>query len=376
MSLPPEHQRLARLAPLTEIHAHLWTLAPVAARSIDVVAAAGRVLAADVAVPAPVPVTSVALRDGWAVQSATVADAGPYTPLALVPAPAWVETGAPVPHPADAVLAPDAMTVSGDMAEALAPAGPGADVLGPGEDASSGHVLRHAGERLRNIDIAALRAAGIPRIKVHEPRVRIFSANRLIDAVDDTVAPLLAHAVDAAGGAPTVERATGEGHSLKDALLGDDADAVIAIGGTGAGRHDGSVRTLAHIGRVDIHGMGVRPGETAAMGSVGPRPVLLLPGRLDAALAIWLVVGQQLLKRLTGLSATEPSAKTVLARKIISTIGLAEVVLVGHCDGGVEPLASGYFPLQSLTRATGWVLVPPESEGFAAGATVDLRPLP
>jgi molybdopterin molybdotransferase len=83
-----------------------------------------------------------------------------------------------------------------------------------------------------------------------------------------------------------------------------------------------------------------------------------------------------LIKRLTGLSATEPTAKAVLARKIVSTIGLAEVVLVGPCDGGVEPLASGYFPLQSLTRAAGWVLVPPESEGFAAGATVDLRPLP
>jgi hypothetical protein len=42
----------------------------------------------------------------------------------------------------------------------------------------------------------------------------------------------------------------------------------------------------------------------------------------------------------------------------------------------MEPLASGYFPLQALMRAQGWLLVPPESEGFQSGATVDMYPLP
>ena len=44
--------------------------------------------------------------------------------------------------------------------------------------------------------------------------------------------------------------------------------------------------------------------------------------------------------------------------------------------GGVEPLASGFFPVQALTRAAGWVFIPPESEGFGQGATVEMRPLP
>jgi len=60
----------------------------------------------------------------------------------------------------------------------------------------------------------------------------------------------------------------------------------------------------------------------------------------------------------------------------VSTIGLAEVIPVGWHDGGVVPLASGYFPLQALTRAAGWILVPPDSEGFPPGAQVELRPLP
>ena len=65
-----------------------------------------------------------------------------------------------------------------------------------------------------------------------------------------------------------------------------------------------------------------------------------------------------------------------LTRKVTSTVGLAEVVPVARSPDGVEPLASGYLPLQALARADGWILVPPESEGFPAGATVEVRSFP
>jgi hypothetical protein len=42
----------------------------------------------------------------------------------------------------------------------------------------------------------------------------------------------------------------------------------------------------------------------------------------------------------------------------------------------VTPLASGYLPLSALAQADGWVLVAPESEGFPAGATVQVRAWP
>jgi hypothetical protein len=42
----------------------------------------------------------------------------------------------------------------------------------------------------------------------------------------------------------------------------------------------------------------------------------------------------------------------------------------------VVPLASGYLPARALAQADGWVLVPPESEGFAAGARVPVRAWP
>ena len=88
-------------------------------------------------------------------------------------------------------------------------------------------------------------------------------------------------------------------------LAAESADAIVAIGGTGSGRNDTSVRTLAREGRVAVHGMALTPGETAAFGFVGPRPVLLLPGRLDAALAVWLVVGRRLLDALAAGKSEE-----------------------------------------------------------------------
>jgi molybdopterin molybdotransferase len=365
-------QRVTRLTPLSEIHAWLRTVAPVAPHSIDVQAAAGRVPAVDAVAPAPVPASSVALRDGWAVRAETVSDASSYAPQPLAPAPPWVEAGDPLPHPADTVLAPDDVAVTGNTAEALASATAGTDVLGPGEDAGFGRVLRHAAEQLRAVDIAVLRAAGVERIAIREPRLRIVAANPLRAGADDVVSPLVARAVEAIGGVAVAE----PGRPLKEALLADDADAVLAIGGTGLGRRDASVHTLAEVGQVDIHGMGIRPGETAALGRVGRRPVLLLPGRIDAAVAIWLVVGHHLFMQLAAGVSTAPTRPAVLARKVVSTVGLAEVVLVGHVEGGIEPLASGYFPIQALARAVGWILVAPELEGYPPGASVRMHFLP
>ena len=103
---------------------------------------------------------------------------------------------------------------------------------------------------------------------------------------------------------------------LHEALARDEADAVIAIGGTGGGRDDDSVRTLARLGRVEAHGIAVSPGETAAFGFAGERPVLLIPGRLDAALAVWLLIGRHLVAKLAGGSVDDAPAMLPLKRKV------------------------------------------------------------
>ena len=148
------------------------------------------------------------------------------------------------------------------------------------------------------------------------------------------------------------------------------------VGGSGCGRRDRSVQTLARHGRVAFHGVGLMPGETAAFGTIAERPVLVVPGRLDAALAVWLTLGNRMLARLCGRAPDNAATTVVLTRKIASTLGFAELVPVMRQERGVVPLASGYLSPQSLARADGVVLVPADREGYGAGAEVEMRPLP
>jgi molybdopterin biosynthesis enzyme len=137
------------------------------------------------------------------------------------------------------------------------------------------------------------------------------------------------------------------------------------------------VRTLSRLGKVAFHGIAIAPGETTALGYVGVRPVLLLPGRIDAALAGWLTVGRRMLARLAFRLIEDQPFAAELARKIASPLGLAEVVPVRRRLGRVEPVATtGYLSLQALTRAEGWILVPADSEGHAEGSRVVVRPWP
>ena len=71
-----------------------------------------------------------------------VADAGPYAPVLLNAAPAWVNAGEALPRDADAMLPPD--TVTGHEVHAGATVGDG--VLAAGADATPGHASRRAGE--------------------------------------------------------------------------------------------------------------------------------------------------------------------------------------------------------------------------------------
>src|SRR5262249_60319674 len=148
------------------------------------------------------------------------------------------------------------------------------------------------------------------------------------------------------------------------------------VGGTRSGRRDITVHTLASVGAVLVHGVALLPGETMALGTVGARPVLALPGRLDAALAVWHVLGRAMLARLAGNRETPPVRTATLTHKLSSPVGLSELVPV-CCDGtSATPIASGYVSLAALARANGWVLVGADSEGYPAQSEVGIRPWP
>lgn len=366
-------QLIQRLTPLGEVLALIDADAkPVTPRTLDVAQAAGRVLAKDAVAPAR-PAAAIALQDGWALAADATLGAGGYAPALLTQLPSRVETGQAMPPDTDSIAPFDAIKKTLAGAEALLAVNPGDGVLAAGADCDPAIPLRRAGERLRAVDVAAAAAAGLARVTVREPRLRMLPLRGT--AIVSAAARLIAADIERRGGAARLD----ESGRLDAALAAQTTDFVVAIGGTGSGRNDTSVQVLAREGRVAVHGFALAPGETAALGFVEARPVLLLPGRLDAALAVWLLVGRHLLDTLAASTRrdNEPAETLTLARKVASTVGLAELVPVRRTpEGQVEPLATRYLPLSSLTRGDGWILVPAESEGFAAGASVQVRPWP
>lgn len=368
----PSQQHIARLTPLREVLSFLDSKAgPVVARTVNVDNALGRMLADDCVAPSALPPHAIALRDGFAVQSDETSDASSYAPAIRAGEPVFVNAGERLPDGCDAVALPDTVIVQGGQSQIVAPVAPAEGVLPAGADASASQLLCRAGARLEPRSFAILRAAGIARITIRQPRIRVVATNDN-DAIITACADMLASLIAAEGGLVSHESSD----NLQSAFGDASADAIIAVGGTGMGRNDGAVTALAHAGEVAFHGIALSPGETAAIGMIAGRPVLLFPGKIDATLACWLTLGRTLLARLTGASQEYMTNPATLSRKIASSIGMTDMVLVLRESEKAEPLASGYWPMHALARANGFVAVPPESEGYPAGASVTVSDLP
>jgi molybdopterin molybdotransferase len=365
-------QRIARLTPLADALARLDTLVePATPRVAGLSLALGRILAEDVVIATPIPSTARALRDGWALRSDLTTDASGYAPAPLSFA-MRIDVGEMLPGDADAVAPFDAVAIRDGAAQVLAPVAPGEGVLPAGADAARGATLLSSGRRLGGIEIAVLAAAGVDEVRVRAPRLRLARADAGSDVVIDATIACIGDSISSQGGVATVAAY----ENLAGAFADSDADAVIVVGGTGSGRRDASVRTLAALGEVLVHGVALLPGEATALGTVGARPVLGLPGRLDAALAAWHMLGRVMMARLAGNRETLPVRTAWLTHKVSSSLGLAELMPV-RCEGvSATPIASGYVPLAALAQANGWVFIPAESEGHPAQTEVVIRPWP
>ena len=261
-------QTITRLTPLAEVLATVDSdVKPVTPRTLDVTAAAGRTLAADAVAPAR-PSAAMALQDGWALAADDTLGAGGYAPVLLMHTPQRVEAGQPMPAGTDSVAPFDAVKVTDGRAEALVTVNPGDGVLPAGGDSDPGIPLRHAGERLRMTDLAAFACAGLARVTVREPRIRRAAAAR-----QTASSPPPRGWWRATSNAAAAPRGWTTPAAISTARWRrTSADAIVVIGGTGSGRNDASVQTLAREGRLAVHGMALTPGETAALGFVGRGP--------------------------------------------------------------------------------------------------------
>lgn len=409
----PEHinvdVRMRGFARRTTVeNALLWldsalpTWSELATEAVDLSVAASRVLAAELTSTINVPSFARSMMDGFALRAEETYGASAYNPLALrivgtcLPGEAFtgrigpgeavrIMTGAPLPDGADAVLQVENTQLDGPhvLVQGQVPVG---KHIGPvGEDIRAGEVVARAGRVLRPQDIGLLSSIGVARVTVaSRPRVRILvTGNELLPAglppegcrIADANGPMLAALVERDGGVPLLCGPIPDDPAAIRAALMQPADVVLVSGGSSVGQEDHVPKLLAELGELAVHGVAMRPSSPVGMGRLGSALFFLLPGNPVSCLCAYDFFAGRAIRAVGGRSRDWPyrRKRVVLARKLVSTIGRVDYARVTVAGGDAQPLAiSGASILSSTTRADGFVVVPADSEGFPAGAEVEV----
>jgi molybdopterin molybdotransferase len=357
-------------ASLTALEAALAALldglAPAAVAELPLSQALGCVTAE----PVPIqtyPQQDIALVDGWAFRASDLVGVSAYAPLPLTTAARWVEAGDPIPNGCDCVIDADGIDQSAPVPQVLAEASPGHGVRRRGGDLPDGFVIA-TGMQLRPFDILFARVARLEKMKVRRPRLRLVNVPATNGDIE--TAHLIEESARYAGAEVTFAEAGSRGAASIAAELDKTAfDLLVTVGGSGVGRTDATVVAIGQRGEVFAHGLALRPGATSAVGRIGSTPVIALPGSAAGALAGWWALGLPVLDRLSG---RQPREATILplARKLASSVGIAEIALLERNNGCWVPLALADLPFQAIMKASAWLVVPASSEGFPAGTPV------
>lgn len=354
------------LTPLdTVLAALLRGIDPVAVEGLPLIEAVGCVSAGTPLLSA-YPPRDVAAVDGWALCANDLIGASSYSPLYLTELPAWVDAGDAMPEGCDCVLDAGAVEVSGSIAQVLSEGVPGQGVGRCGSDITESLLAAAPGYPVDAAALLLARVAGCEKLGVRRPRLRIVNVpgaavtlQLIADLARATGLDVSAHDAGAR-----------DAPSIAAALDVSACDLLLTIGGSGVGRADAAVTALVHHVAELCHGLALQPGRTAAAGRLGNVPVVALPGSPAQALAVWLALVLPLIDR---LSARQPRRTMTLplARKIASSVGIAEIALLAEEHKTWMPLAVGEWPLHAIARADAWLLIPASHEGFAAGESVD-----
>jgi molybdopterin molybdotransferase len=390
-------------------------LNPLDSEEVPLRMAAGRVLASSIVSDVDVPGFDRATMDGYAVVADSTEGATPYNQVtlkvvgdALPGAPfgrtvargeaVRIMTGAPMPAGSDAVLPAESAedrrggpsvqpeTVAPDRVAATSTVSPGKNVGRRGEDIVAGTTVLAAGRVLRPQDLGVLSSIGLANASVvRRPRGRlVITGNEVLPSgsrphgfhITDANGPMLAALAERDG---AIIDSPGLVRDEPDAILAAlhaDADIVIVSGGSSVGIEDLAPTLVATHGELAVHGIAMRPSSPTGLGRLGHRLVFLLPGNPVSALCAYDFFAGRAIRALGGRSKTWPyrSVRATLARKISSPIGRLDYARVRLENGRVEPLSiSGASVLSSTTRADGFVIVDEDSEGFPAGADVDVH---
>src|SRR4051794_18697107 len=265
----------------------LGRVRPLAAETVPLAQAAGRVTAASARAAVDLPPFPSSAMDGYAVRAgdlpgtlpvvAEVAAGGPAArPLAAGEAMA-ISTGGVVPEGADSVIPVEYVVQHDNSIEVAEPLAQGANVRPRGGDAVAGDLVVDAGVLLGAVQLGALAAAGVPAVEcVRVPRVIVLTTGSELARPGEPLEPgqvyeangvMLAAAFAAVGADIEVLPAVADDESAHRAALerGLAADVLVTSGGVSVGPHD-----LGRRGEAEPGGGGVVWRVPINAGKPGP----------------------------------------------------------------------------------------------------------
>lgn len=374
--------------------------------------AQGLLCAEEVVAEKPLPGFDQAAVDGYAVRSVDVREAvdeatvlpvvgevpvASRQPRRLQPGQTVrVDTGAPLPTLADAVVPLDHTDQDPAKVTVQRPVPSAAYVRRTGEDVQTGDVVVRRGAVIGAAQVGQLAAVGRDKVLVHpRPRVSVITVGE--ELVDVDRAPgqgqlydvnsyaLTAAARDAGADVTRVGIVTTDPKRLREVVEGRLllSEIVVIAGGVGGAVGVELQKGLAELGEIDMTRVAMRPGSVQGFGRLGPDeiPTFLLPGNPVSALVAFEVLVRPLIR--SAMGKNNPHRRTVTASllsPVSSTEGRRSFVRgqlmrdQGNSSYLVQPLGtSGSHLLASLAEANCLVVIDDDVSEVAAGENVQVR---
>lgn len=368
------------------------TAAAVAPRPVRVAIseAQGLLCAEEVVTERPLPGFDQAAIDGYAVRSVDVASAGTdlrnedderieltlpvvgevtagsRQPIRLQPRQAVrVDTGAPLPTLADAVLPLDRTDAGRARVKVYRPVRSGEYVRKIGDDVQPGDVAVRAGTIIGAAQVGLLAAVGRDKVLVHpRPRLSVISVGGELVDTDRTPGPgqvydvnsyaLAAAARDAGADVNRVGIVSADPKRLREVVEGQliRSEIVVIAGAVGGGASDSVREALSDLGDLEVERVAMHPGSVQGFGQLGRDevPTFLLPANPVSALVVFEIMVRPLIR--IALGRRQPMRRTVTARTVapITSIEDRKGFLRGQL---MRDEGSGEYLVQALGGAPG-----------------------
>lgn len=384
--------------------------------SVDLLVAAGRVLAEPILADRNLPPFPRSTRDGYAVRSADLAripavvdligEIRAGEKLENIPKEvgtgqaASIMTGAPVPSGADAVVMAEYTSQRGGRVEITKSVASGENIVPSGAEAKKGSVLVDRGRRLDAAAVALAASAGRSRLRVFKrPQVAVLTTGDEIVGLDATPGPTQIHNSNSYSLAVQIRNTGAEPVRLPIAPDEPDklrslieeglrSDLLVITGGVSVGRYDLVEVVLAELkAEFFFTGAKIQPGrpvvfgkcEAPGSGGEGASTYFFgLPGNPVSTMVTFELFARPLLEALSGMSAR--GLRFVYA-KLKSEIrvkpGLKRflpAILSGEFEASQAELVpwQGSGDIAATARANCYVVIPPDREVIPAGELVPI----